>query len=103
MVDADSSIITFVKRGSRNFFGSLSLYQLHMNESKNPLFLAGLAGEPGFEPRLLHPECSVLPLYDSPKFERAVFYHAHGDEARGFSNLLFSTISSSTASIIFNI
>ena len=45
-------------------------------------FFVYLAGEPGFEPRYHPPEGRVLPLYDSPMTQRAVFYHAVYVEAR---------------------
>ena len=44
------------------------------------------AGDNGFEPLLIAPEAIVLPLDESPMFfQRAVFYHAHWDEARLFT------------------
>jgi hypothetical protein len=54
-----------------------------------------VAGDNGFEPLLIAPEAIVLPLDESPINQRAVFYHAHGDEARLFTR--------STPCIVFNI
>ena len=50
---------------------SLGLFRTHSPPHRpyhrtNPPF-DGLAGEPGLEPRSLHPECSVLPLHHSPR------------------------------------
>jgi hypothetical protein len=54
-----------------------------------------IAGDNGFEPLLIAPEAIVLPLDESPINQRAIFYHAHWDEA--------SLFACCTARIIFNI
>jgi hypothetical protein len=53
------------------------------------------AGDNGFEPLLIAPEAIVLPLDESPLNQRAIFYHAHRDEA--------SLFACCTAGIVFNI
>ncbi len=54
------------------------------------------AGDNGFEPLLIAPEAIVLPLDESPRDWRAVFYHAVYAEARD----LFSR---DAAGVVFNI
>lgn len=62
-----------------------------------------LAGGKGFEPLLNDPESFVLPLDEPPKLlERAIFYHAHGNQARNLLTL-FCVSTRSPTGIILNI